>query len=116
MPPGFQATRSLLLHALSQGELCGQIAERENSDLGTDVELAFDELEVNIKAVFNRPNYASNATDRTLSIHQGARRVAEYTVEFWKLAVEAGWNESPLQGFFFCRGLSGPLRDALALT
>lgn len=63
--------------------------------------LTFDELEVNIKAVFNRPNYASNATDRPLSIHQGARRVAEYTVEFWKLAVEAGWNESPLQGFFF---------------
>lgn len=40
--------------------------------------------------MFNHPNYVTNATDRLLSIQHGSRSVAEYTLEFWMLAVEAG--------------------------
>lgn len=59
-----------------------------------------DDLVAHLKAVFYHPNYATDATDRLLSIQHGARSVAENTVEFWTLAVEAGWNESLLMGFF----------------
>lgn len=58
--------------------------------------LTFDELESNLKGVFDRPHYVSDATDCLLSIQQGAWSVADYVVEFWTLAVVAGWNEPPL--------------------
>lgn len=41
-------------------------------------------------------------------------KVAEYAVEFWTLAINAGWNKLGLEGAFRL-GLSGPVRDALAL-
>lgn len=76
--------------------------------------LTFDELESNLKGVFDRPHYASDATDCLLSIQQGARSVVDYVVEFWTLAVLAGWNEPPLIGIFRY-GLNRRLQETMAL-
>lgn len=81
------------------------------TDLGT---LTFDELENNFKAVFDHSNHAGTATEHLFTIRQGPRSVAEYAVDFWTLAVDAGWNEPALEGAFR-RGLNRPVRDALAL-
>lgn len=64
-----------------------------------------------LTGVFDLPTYASDATDHLLNIQQGACSVADYSVEFWTLEVEARWNEPPL----FRRGLNRWLQDALAL-
>lgn len=76
--------------------------------------LSFDDFVGRFRTIFDHPDQAGNATGRLLAIHQGARSVAEYAVEFWTLAVDSGWNEPALQGVF-CRGLNGQLWDALAL-
>lgn len=76
--------------------------------------LTYNELELQLKAIFDRLNYATDATDRLLSIQQGAHTVPEYVIEFWTLAVEAGWNDPPLLGVFR-QGLNKQLRDAVAL-
>lgn len=36
-------------------------------------------------------------SQRLLSLNQGARSVAEYSVEFRTLAAESGWNDESLQ-------------------
>lgn len=66
------------------------------------------------RRVFDRPDHAGCASDRLFSVRQGARSVAEFSVEFCTLAAEAGWNEPALQTAFR-RGLSDTVRDALAL-
>lgn len=76
--------------------------------------LSFDVLETQLKGVFDRPTYTSDATDHLLTLQQGSRSVADYSVAFWTLAVEAGWNEPPLMGVFRWR-LNRRLWDTLAL-
>lgn len=43
--------------------------------------------------IFEHPDYTMDATDRLLAIQQGELSVAQYSVEFWTLAKEAGWNK-----------------------
>lgn len=62
--------------------------------------LTYDNLEMQLKAIFNRSNYVTDTTDRLLSIQQGARTVPEYIVKFWTLGVEARCNDPPLLGVF----------------
>lgn len=77
-------------------------------------DLSYEELETQLKAVFDRPSYVTNVTDRLMTLRQGARSVAQFTVEFWTLVVEVGWNESPLMGVFR-RGLNRQLQEAALL-
>lgn len=77
-------------------------------------DLSYEELETQLKAVFDRPSYVTNVTDRLMTLRQGARSVAQFTVEFWTLVVEVGWNESPLMGVFR-RGLNRQLQEAVLL-
>lgn len=76
--------------------------------------LSFDDFVGRFRTIFDHPDQAGNATSQLLAIHQGARLVVEYAVEFWTLAVDSGWNEPALQGVFRW-GLNGQLWDALAL-
>lgn len=50
--------------------------------------------------MLDHTNHTGMATKRLFVIHQGARSVAEYAVDFWTLAIDAGWNEPALQGAF----------------
>lgn len=118
--PGVPAAPALLWDRLNRGKLLHRTIKGKSTGLGTGDEhmltaqLSFDELEMNLKGVFDRPTYASDATDRLLTIKQGDRSVLDYSVEFWTLVVEGGWNESPLMGVFR-KGLNHWLQDALAL-
>lgn len=57
---------------------------------------------------------AGNANKSLFLINQGACLVAEYAVDFWTLAFDAGWNEPALQGAFHW-GLSASIWSLLAL-
>lgn len=54
--------------------------------------LTYNELEIHVKGVFDCPTYGSDATERLLTIQQGARFVVDYLVEFWTL-VHGSWVE-----------------------
>lgn len=60
------------------------------------------------------PPTACSLSSKGFTIQQGMCSVAENSVEFWTLTVEAGWNEPLLIGAFRW-GLNRRLQDALAL-
>lgn len=65
-----------------------------------------------MKRAFDHPLRGKDASKRLLSLHQGMRSVAEYSVEFRTLATEHGWNSEDLQAAF-CNGLNETLKDEL---
>lgn len=66
-----------------------------------------------LRKVFDHPLQSKEAGNRLLSLRQGSHSVADYSVEFRILAIEAGWDEKALQGIFM-RGLREELKDELA--
>ena len=66
-----------------------------------------------MKKIFDHPVKGKDASQRLLSLRQGARSVAEYSVDFRTLAAESGWNDESLQGVFR-KGLSEAVKDELA--
>lgn len=56
---------------------------------------------------------AFSTSARLLSLQQGPRSIAEYSVEFWSLASDAQWNEEVLRGVFIC-GFNESVKDELA--
>lgn len=86
-------------------------AMSSRTDLGSVV---YKDLEDSFKSVFDHPNHSGNASTRLLTLRQGSRSVAEYSVDFWTLAADSGWNDTALEGVFL-QGLSDQLRDELAL-
>lgn len=84
-----------------------QASSRSRSDSTT-----LEDFLRRFEQIFDRPNFAGCAGDRLFTIRQGARSVAEYTVEFEILAEESGFNEPALL-VAFRRGLNEPVRDAL---
>lgn len=67
-----------------------------------------------LRKVFDHPVKGKDASKRLLTLHQGTRSVAEYSVEFRTLSAEAGWDDAALQTVFL-NGLSEQLKDELAL-
>ncbi|KAK7884344.1 hypothetical protein WMY93_027467 [Mugilogobius chulae] len=74
----------------------------------------FAAFEDELRKVFDHPVQGKEASKRLLSIQQGTRSVAEYSVEFRTLAAEAKWDDVALQSVFV-NGLSEQLKDELAL-
>lgn len=75
--------------------------------------LTSSDFESRLKAVFDHPNHRSNASSPLLSLRQGSRSVADYSVDFWTLVMDAGWNDAALQEVFV-KGLNEQLKDELA--
>ena len=85
-------------------------AMSSNLDIGL---WTFNDFEVRLRAVFDHPSHRGNASSRLLSLRQGNRSVADYSVDFWTLAADSGWNDAALQGIFI-KGLNEQLKDELA--
>jgi len=77
------------------------------------VSLAFNEFISELRDVFDHPDYWGDASRRLVNIRQGARSVADYSVEFKTLAADAGWDDVVLRGLFL-NGLTEQLQDELA--
>lgn len=74
----------------------------------------FSAFEEELRRVFDHPVQGREASKRLLTLHQGNRSVADYSVEFRTLAAETGWDDLALQSVFL-NGLSEQLKDELAL-
>jgi len=75
--------------------------------------LAFCKFFSELRDVFDHPDYWGDASRRLINIRQGARSVADYSVEFKTLAADAGWDDAALWGLFL-NGLTEQLQDELA--
>jgi len=87
-------------------------AEALSSSVDYD-SLRFECFSNQFSAVFDHPNYSGSAANQLLSLQQGNRTLAEYSIEFHTLAAEARWGEAALRTVFM-RGLKDQLRDELA--
>lgn len=67
-------------------------AQPSNADLQLSA-LGFEQI-------FDCPNHVGCASDSLVSVRQGVRSVAEYSVEFCTLSTDSGWNEPDLQTAF----------------
>uniref|UniRef100_A0A667YAA5 CCHC-type domain-containing protein n=1 Tax=Myripristis murdjan TaxID=586833 RepID=A0A667YAA5_9TELE len=66
------------------------------------------------KKVFEHSVQSQEAASKLLSLRQGSRSVAEYSIEFRILAAGSGFNDSALRGIFI-KGLGEQLKDELAV-
>ena len=66
------------------------------------------------KKVFDHSVQTREAASQLLSLRQGSRSVADYSIDFRVLAASSGWNDFALRGAFF-KGLSEQLKDELAV-
>uniref|UniRef100_A0A8C5HTM3 Gypsy retrotransposon integrase-like protein 1 n=3 Tax=Gouania willdenowi TaxID=441366 RepID=A0A8C5HTM3_GOUWI len=74
---------------------------------------SYSRFSADMRRVFDHPVRGRDAGDRLMALRQGARSVAEYSVEFQALAATSGFNDPALQRSFY-RGLSEALKDELA--
>ena len=59
--------------------------------------ISFENFSENLSAVFDHPNYSGYAANRLLSLKQGTRTVADYSIEFQTFVAEARWDEAALK-------------------
>ncbi|XP_072134918.1 uncharacterized protein [Mobula birostris] len=68
-----------------------------------------------LRKIFDHPVRGKDTAKGLLNLYQGSRSVAEYSVEFWTLAANSGWNDEALRGVYR-NGLSDMVKDELAAT
>ena len=82
-------------------------------DSGSQASDNFDLFVTEMRRVFDHPVEGGDAAKRLMSLRQGSRSVAEFSVEFRTVAVNSGWNDQSLQGIFLSC-LNEPIKDELA--
>lgn len=87
-------------------------AEALSSSVDYDT-LSFGVFSEQLSIVFDHPDYSGSAENRLLTLQQGNRSVADYSIEFRTLAAEARWDEAALRAVFV-KGLKDQLKDELA--
>ncbi|KAK7887257.1 hypothetical protein WMY93_026878 [Mugilogobius chulae] len=106
------ASKIAFIMGLLQGKaLDWAAATWENNPLIRD---NFEMFKAELKKVFDHPVQGKEASKRLLTVNQGSRSVADYSVEFRTLAAEANWDDMALQTVFV-NGLTEQLKDELAL-
>lgn len=86
-------------------------AEAFLSSSGADA-ISYADFVGEFKKVFAHPNVAADAAKRLLSLRQGQRSVADYSIEFRILGTESKWDDHALRGVFV-HGLSETMKDEL---
>ena len=82
-------------------------------DSGSRASDNFDLFVSEMRRVFDHPVEGGDAAKRLMSLRQGSRSVAEFSVEFRTVAANSGWNDQSLQGIFLSC-LNEPIKDELA--
>ncbi|KAK2899768.1 hypothetical protein Q8A73_012897 [Channa argus] len=80
--------------------------------LGSSFLIPFHTFVEELRKIFDHPARSKNAADRLLSLRQGFRSVADFSVEFRVLATEAQWDDAALRTVFR-HGLSDPVKNEL---
>uniref|UniRef100_A0A669EWQ3 Retrotransposon gag domain-containing protein n=1 Tax=Oreochromis niloticus TaxID=8128 RepID=A0A669EWQ3_ORENI len=93
--------------------LTGRAFKWAQAVLGTNPNVSYPEVLAKFKCVFDKGSSPETAAHRMFSLKQGRRSVADFSVEFWTLAEEAGWEEKALRGAFL-NGLNERIKRELA--
>ena len=101
--------------AYIMGSLKGNALEWASAlwDSDSPVNDNFDLFVAEMRKVFDHPVEGGNAAKRLISLRQGSRSVAEFSVEFRTHAARSGWNDRSLCGSFLS-ALSESIKDELA--
>ena len=83
-------------------------AVENNSDFSTD----YSQFKGEFRAVFDHPADGQDASSRLLTIRQGSRSVAQYTLQFRILAAESRWNDHALLSVYR-KGLNDSIKDLI---
>uniref|UniRef100_A0A3B4BH69 Retrotransposon gag domain-containing protein n=1 Tax=Periophthalmus magnuspinnatus TaxID=409849 RepID=A0A3B4BH69_9GOBI len=75
-------------------------------------QMSFADFLRDFKLVFDHPHYQVDAASWMLSLSQGSKTVADYTIEFWTFAAEVDWTGNALKAVFL-KGLNDWLKDEL---
>lgn len=105
-----RAKIAYLIGCLRGNALSWASAEWERSSAACSSYASFTEK---MRKVFDHPVRGKEAAKSLMSLRQGTRSVADYSVEFRTLAAESRFNEEALQEVFV-DGLSESLKDVLA--
>ncbi|XP_078798427.1 uncharacterized protein LOC144989588 [Oryzias latipes] len=74
--------------------------------------LPFERFIDEFKLVFDQPRKQDEAARKLLTLRQRNRSVSEHIIDFRILAVEAGWSDPALRGFFY-QSLNEAIKDHL---
>lgn len=75
--------------------------------------ISYEDFLCKFRCVFDKGSSADSAAHRMFSLKQGWRSVADFSIDFWILAEETGWQENALRGAFI-NGLNENLKRELA--
>ena len=100
--------------ALVMSSLTGQALDWAVAAVGRNPRLSssLPEFLEEFRRMFDHPSQGSDAAGRLHSLRQGARSVADYTLEFRTLAADSGWDDTALRSAYR-RGLSEEIKDLL---
>uniref|UniRef100_A0A3P9CLP9 CCHC-type domain-containing protein n=1 Tax=Maylandia zebra TaxID=106582 RepID=A0A3P9CLP9_9CICH len=80
--------------------MTGRALQWAQAVLNTQPSVSYDVFLSKFRCVFDKGASSDAAGHRMFSLKQGRRSVADFSVEFWILAEESGWEEKALRGAF----------------
>lgn len=93
--------------------MTGRALKWAQAVLHSNPNVSYPDFRTKFRCVFDKGSNPDAAAHRLFSLKQGKKSVADFSVDFWILAVETGWEEKALLGAFL-NSLNEGLRRELA--
>uniref|UniRef100_A0A3P9BL11 CCHC-type domain-containing protein n=1 Tax=Maylandia zebra TaxID=106582 RepID=A0A3P9BL11_9CICH len=93
--------------------LTGRALQWAQAVLNSQPQISYTDFLSKFRSVFDKGTNPDSAAHRMFVLKQGRRSVADFSVDFWILAEETGWEETALRGAFL-NSLNEGLKRELA--
>ncbi|CAI5693199.1 unnamed protein product [Oreochromis niloticus] len=93
--------------------MTGRALKWAQAVLRSNPNVSYPDFLTKFRSVFDKSSNPDAAAHRLFSLKQGKRSVADFSVDFWILAEETGWEEKALRGAFL-NSLNEGIRRELA--
>lgn len=93
--------------------LTGRALQWAQAVLNSQPQISYTDFLSKFRSVFDKGTNPDSAAHRMFALKQGRRSVADFSVDFWILAEETGWEETALRGAFL-NSLNEGLKRELA--
>lgn len=93
--------------------MTGRALKWAQAVLCSNPNVSYPDFQTKFRCVFDKGSNPDAAAHRLFSLKQCKKSVANFSVDFWILAVETGWEEKALRGAFL-NNLNEGLRRELA--
>lgn len=92
--------------------LTGRALQWAQAVLSAQPSISYSNFLSKFRCVFDKGSNPDSAAHRLFALKQGRRTVADFSVDFWILSEEAGWEEKALRGAFL-NGLNENIKREL---